>query len=64
MYIADTENDRVLLFYKDGESLGELKEGKAALKKPTGLFVSDAFGETIVVADTGNNLTHKLKRVR
>ena len=64
VYIADTENDRVLLFDKDGESLGELKEGKAALKKPKGLFVSDAFGETVVVADTGNNLIHKLRRVR
>ena len=64
VYIADTENDRVLLFDKDGEPLGELKEGKAPFRKPAGLCVSDAFGETVVVADTGNNLIQKLRRAR
>lgn len=64
VYIADTENDRVLLFDNDGEPLGELKEGKAPFMKPAGLYVSDAFGETVVVADTGNNLIQKLRRAR
>jgi hypothetical protein len=64
VYISDTENDRVMLFDKDGEPLGDLKVGKMPLKKPAGLFVSDAFGETVAVADTGNHLIQKFRRVR
>ncbi len=62
VYIADPENDRILLFDRDGEPLGVLKEGKVPFRKPGGLFVSDKFGETVVVADTGNNLIQKLRR--
>ncbi len=64
VYIADTENDRVILFDKEGELLGELKGGKVPFRKPGGLFVSDAFGEYVVVADTGNNLIQKFRRTR
>lgn len=64
VYIADTENDRVVLFDRDGEPLGELKEGKVPLKKPGGLFISQVFGENVIIADTGNNLIQKFRRVR
>jgi len=64
VYIADTENNRVVLFDKDGEPLGELKEGKVPFKKPGGLFINDVFSEDVVVADTGNNLIQKFRRIR
>jgi len=64
VYIADTENNRVILFNKDGEPLGDFKEGKVTLKRPGGMFVSNLFGETVLVADTGNNLIQKFRRVR
>jgi len=64
VYIADTENNRVILFDKEGEPLGELKGGDVPFKKPGGLFVNDVFGEFVVVADTGNNLIQKFRRIR
>lgn len=64
VYIADTENDRVILFDRDGEYLGELREGKGPFRKPAGLFVNDRFGEDVLVADTGNHLIQKLRRNR
>lgn len=64
VYIADTENDRVILFDRDGEPLGSLTEGKEPFRKPRGLFVSELFGEYLLVADTGNNLVHKFRRNR
>jgi len=64
VYIADTENDRVALFDKDGEPLGELRGGKTAFKKPEGLCINDVFGEQIVVADTGNHLVQIFRRGR
>jgi hypothetical protein len=64
VYIADTENDRVLLFDKDGEPLGELREGKLPIKRPAGIFISTVFEENVLVADTGNNLIQKFRRVR
>ena len=64
VYIADTENDRVILFDKEGESLGALKEGKVGFRKPSGLFVDVAFGEDLLVADTGNHLIQKFRRTR
>ncbi len=64
VYIADTENDRVILFDKDGEPLGDLKEGKVPFRKPEGLFISERFGEYLLVADTGNNLVQKFRRNR
>lgn len=64
VYIADTENDRVILFDKNGEPLGELKEGKVPFRKPRGLFINDRFIEDVVVADTGNNLIQRFRRTR
>ncbi len=64
VYIADTENNRVILFDKDGEPLGELRGGEVQFKKPGGLFISDLFGEYVTVADTGNNLIQKFRRTR
>ncbi len=64
VYIADTENDRVLLFDKEGELLGQVKGGQVPFKKPCGLFISDLFGEYAIVADTANNLIQKLRRTR
>jgi len=62
VYIADTGNDRVILFDKNGELLGDLKGGKAPFRKPRGVFISDLFEEQLVVADTGNNLVQILTR--
>jgi DNA-binding beta-propeller fold protein YncE len=64
VYIADTENDRVILFDRDGEPRGELREGKVPFRKPTGLNVNLTFGEHVIVADTGNNLIQKFRRVK
>ncbi len=64
VYIADTENNRIVLFDRDGEPLGELKEGKVPFKKPSGLFINNIFTEDVVIADTGNNLIQKLRRTR
>lgn len=64
VYIADTENNRVSLFDKDGEPLGELTGGKIAFKKPASLCINDVFGEQVVVADTGNNLVQIFRRGR
>ncbi len=64
VYIADTENDRVILFDKDGEPQGDLREGKVPFRKPEGLFVSERFGEYLLVADTGNHLVQKFRRNR
>jgi tripartite motif-containing protein 71 len=64
VYIADAENNRIVLFDKDGEPLGELKGGKTAFKKPTSLCINDAYGEQLVVADTGNNLVQTFRRGR
>ncbi|MBI5342023.1 MAG: NHL repeat-containing protein [Deltaproteobacteria bacterium] len=64
VYIADTENDRVTLFDRNGEHLGDLKEGKVRFRKPGGVSISDLFGEEVVVADTGNNLIQKFRRSR
>lgn len=64
VYIADTENNRVILFDKEGEPVGELKGGKVPFKRPCGIFINDAFGEYVVVADTGNNLIQKFRRNR
>jgi DNA-binding beta-propeller fold protein YncE len=64
VYIADTENDRVILFDKEGEPLGALKEGKKGFRKPSGLFVDVSFGEDLLVADTGNHLIQTFRRTR
>ena len=64
VYIADTENDRVILFDKEGEPLGTLAEGKGHFRKPSGVFVDVSFGEEVVVADTGNHLIQKFRRAR
>lgn len=64
VYIADTENDRVALFDRDGEPLGTLRGGKSPFRKPGGLFVSTIFEEGVVVADTGNNTVRKYRRER
>ena len=64
VYIADTENNRVILFDKGGEPLGALKEGRKAFRKPSGLFVDVSFGEDLLVADTGNNLIQIFRRTR
>jgi len=64
VYIADTENDRVILFDKEGEPLGALKEGRKGFRKPSGLFVDVSFGEDLLVADTGNHLIQTFRRTR
>lgn len=64
VYIADTENQRLILFDRNGEPLGELKQGKVPFRKPGGVFISDLFGEDLVVADTGNNLIQTFRRTR
>ncbi|MBI5904165.1 MAG: 6-bladed beta-propeller [Deltaproteobacteria bacterium] len=64
VYIADTENDRVILFDRDGEPLGDLKTGKAGFRKPAGVSVDVTFDENVVVADTGNHLIQKFRRTR
>lgn len=64
VYIADTENDRLILFDREGEPLGSLRGDKVPLKKPGGVFVNVSFGENVVVADTGNNLVRKFRRGR
>jgi len=64
VYIADAENNRIALFDKDGEPLGELKGGKTAFKTPASLCINDVFGGQLVVADTGNNLVQIFRRGR
>ena len=64
VYIADTENDRVILFSKGGEPLGSLREGKVPFKRPGGLFINTLFAEEVIVADTGNNLIQKFRRTK
>ncbi|MCL5966305.1 MAG: 6-bladed beta-propeller [Deltaproteobacteria bacterium] len=64
VYIADTENDRVILFDKDGEPLGDLRGGKVPFKRPGSAFVVQTFGENVLVADTGNNFIQKFRRIR
>lgn len=64
VYIADTENDRVSLFDRDGEPLGVLKGGEVPFKKPQGLYINDLFAEQVIIADTGNNLIQKFRRNR
>ena len=64
VYIADTENDRLILFDRFGEPLGDLKGGKAPFRKPGGVFISELYGEEVTVADTGNNLIQKFRRSR
>ncbi|GAB4236237.1 MAG: hypothetical protein OHK0028_13120 [Deltaproteobacteria bacterium] len=64
VYIADTENDRIILFDKEGDPLGSLKEGKKAFSRPSGLFVDVTFGEDLLVADTGNHLIQTFRRSR
>lgn len=64
VYIADTENNRVILFDRNGERLEELKEGKVPFRKPGGLYINDLFVEDVIVADTGNNLIQKFRRTR
>lgn len=64
VYISDTENNRLILFDKEGEPLGELRGEKLPFKKPGGLFVNVSFGENAVVADTGNHLVQKFRRIR
>jgi DNA-binding beta-propeller fold protein YncE len=62
VYIADTVNDRLVLFDRAGEFLGELRKGMSPFRKPAGLFINDVFGEDVLVADTGNNLIQKVRR--
>ena len=62
VYIADTVNDRLVLFDRSGELLGELRKGSVPFKKPTSFFINDVFGEDVLVADTGNNLIQKVRR--
>lgn len=64
VYIADTENDRVILFDKNGEPLGDLRGGRQPFKRPESAFPVQTFGENVLVADTGNNLIQKFRRVR
>jgi len=64
VYIADTENDRVILFDKNGEPLGDLRGDGTPFRKPAGVSVVQTFGEYVLVADTGNNLIQKFRRVR
>lgn len=64
VYISDTGNNRLILFDKEGELLGEYRGDKVPLKKPGGLFINVSFGENAIVADTGNNLVQKFRRVR
>lgn len=64
VYIADTENDRVILFDKEGEPLGSLKEGKKGFRKTSGLFVDISPAEDLLVADTGNHLIQTFRRTR
>jgi DNA-binding beta-propeller fold protein YncE len=62
VYIADTVNDRLVLFDRSGELLGELRKGYSPFKKPSSFFINDVFGEDVLVADTGNNLIQKVRR--
>jgi DNA-binding beta-propeller fold protein YncE len=64
VYISDTENDRVLLFDRNGEKLGEVREARVPFRKPGGVYISNQFGEDVAVADTGNNLIQTIRRRR
>ena len=64
VYILDADTNRLILFDKEVEPLGEFKGEKVPLKKPGGLFVNISFGENVIVADTGNNLVRKFRRIR
>ena len=64
VYVADTENNRIALFDKDGEPLGSFGEGKVPFRKPGGVFINVDFGENVLIADTGNNLIQKFRRIR
>jgi DNA-binding beta-propeller fold protein YncE len=64
VYIADTENNRLIVFDRDGEALGELKGEETPFKKPGGLFINDLFGEEVLVSDTGNHIIRKFRRNR
>ncbi len=64
VYIADTENSRVVLYDKAGEPLGKLEGGNVPFRKPGGLFINEIFTEDVIVADTGNNLIQKFRRTR
>jgi len=64
VYIADAENDRVRVFTKDGEPLGDLQAGKVPFRNPRGVFINTLFAEAVIVADTGNNLIQKFRRTK
>lgn len=49
LYIADMENDRILILTEEGEYCGELSEG---LSTPQGVFVTEE--NHVYVADSGN----------
>ena len=53
LYVADTNNNRVLVLSRDGEVIKVITEAcGAALKKPRGIFVHE--DGSIWIADTGN----------
>jgi DNA-binding beta-propeller fold protein YncE len=60
LYVADIENDLILIFDKSGELIGELNEARKKFIKPAGLFVNDSV--ELFVVDTGNNTIHKFRR--
>ncbi len=60
LYVADVENDVVLVFDKEGELIGELGEARKRFSKPAGLFVNDSV--ELYVVDSGNNEIHKFRR--
>lgn len=58
IYIADTDNNRIVHFNQEGEFIREIKVPESPLKSPHGVFVTD-IGD-IYVADTGNKRIVKL----
>ncbi|MDQ8737629.1 YIP1 family protein [Paenibacillus sp. LHD-38] len=60
IYIADTDNDRVVHFSADGIFMQEIKVPESPLKSPQGVFAAD--NGDIYIADTGNKRVVKLNK--
>ncbi|CAM4122510.1 PknD [Paenibacillus alkaliterrae] len=60
IYIADTDNDRIVHFAADGTFVQEIKVPESPLKSPQGVFAAE--NGDIYIADTGNKRVVKLDK--
>ncbi|UVI29352.1 YIP1 family protein [Paenibacillus spongiae] len=60
LYIADTDNDRIVQFDADGVFLREITLPESPLKRPQGVFAAE--NGDIYIADTGNKRVVRLDK--